>query len=119
MDARSFALAACPLAGAYTAIRGKLTPLALLPLVLVGLESIASMGRAAILTAGVLFLVGLLFSPRSRIVYRHWRRWFMALCVIILGASIVISFARKPTRFGLEAPEPRPAEAFEDLYVNP
>jgi oligosaccharide repeat unit polymerase len=64
--ADSLALSACLLSGLYTASIGKLKTVAVMSLIIVVLVDVASMGRAKMIFAGILFLCGYIFSRRRR-----------------------------------------------------
>jgi len=80
----SVALAACSLSGMYVAMRGRLTIVSVLPLVIVGLNGVAGMGRAGILIGGVLFL-------SSFVLYPHWKLSKVKVFVVVFFVAILIA----------------------------
>jgi oligosaccharide repeat unit polymerase len=91
----SFPLAACCLAGIYTALRRKVTFLSVLPFFLVGLHGVIVMGRWNILVAAYLFLTAFLYTPHKRFVKRRTIVVFIMIAVLALGSVIFISSTRK------------------------
>jgi oligosaccharide repeat unit polymerase len=90
----SFALGACSLAGIYTAVRGKLTFVGVLPLVLIGLGGAASMGRASIFIAGVLFLTAFLYAPRQKLQKLSILTGLILAIALVIGVLTFISSTR-------------------------
>lgn len=90
----SLPLAACCLAGIYTALRKKITFLSILPFILVGLHGIVVMGRWNILISGYLFLAALFYTPHERFIKRNTIIAFTAIAVLVLGTFMFISSSR-------------------------
>lgn len=100
-----FALAACCLAGIYTAVRGKLSLVSILPLLLVGLQGIAVMGRATIVIAGILFFTTFLYTPGPKHSKIRVLSKIVLVGVVIVGMFVLVSSKRGlVVRFEYEAP---------------
>ena len=89
--------AGCAVSGVYTAVRGKLTGLALLPIVLIALSSALSMTRAGVIMAAFLFLAAFLQTPREH-PFRI-KKWQAILGVgaavsVLLSGFILVSATR-------------------------
>jgi len=91
----SLPLAACCLAGIYTALRRKITFLSILPFIVVGLHGIIVMGRWNIVIAGYLFLTALLYTPHERFIKRNTIITFILVAILVLGTFIFISSSRR------------------------
>ncbi len=90
----SFPLAASCLAGIYTALRKKLTLLAVVPAILAGFHGIIVMGRTNLLIAGALFLTALFYTPHKRFMNRKVVISIVLVVVLVLGAFTFISSSR-------------------------
>jgi len=93
----SFAFAACSLAGVYTAKLGRITPEALIPLVVVSLHNILGMGRLWLGFAAILFLTCYFYTPRvSRLSVSKWQKMLAISLVvaILLGGFLFVSSVR-------------------------
>jgi len=92
----ALALAATCLAGIYTALVKKIKITAIIPIVVIVISSIASMGRAAILIALILFVSGYIFTKQSTDVKKHRRLSFKQLIsftfilIIVLGGLEIV-----------------------------
>lgn len=80
----AFVLSACTLAGIYTAVRGKISFVSVLPLILVVVQGIGSMGRTGIIIAGILFITPFFYTPNSRLL-----KGKVIIRLILAGALIV------------------------------
>lgn len=76
--------AACSLAGMYTALKGRLTLTALMPMALVSCAGILLMARAQIVLGLIWFLTAFVCTPRKSVVIKRWQS--------ILSLAIAISF---------------------------
>jgi oligosaccharide repeat unit polymerase len=89
--------AGCTLSGVYTAAKGKLTILALGPIVLLALGSALSMTRAGVIMAAFLFLAAFLQSPREHpFRIKKWQAMLGAAVAVsvLLGGFILVSATR-------------------------
>jgi len=84
----SFALSAVAFAGIYTAIRGKITLLSLLPFALIVMNAIAFMGRQNCVFAVVLFGSCYLLSPKYSFFYKKKTTVSVIIPVILMLVSI-------------------------------
>ncbi len=101
----AFALGACSLAGIYTAIRGRLTFVGILPLALVLLQGISAMGRTGIVIAGVLFLTSFLYTPHSKLSKgKTLIGLILVTAVLIEGFTFISSTRHLRVQFPYEAP---------------
>lgn len=91
----SFLFVACILAGSYTAIVGKFTLVASVPLTLEALNNIFGMFRGGVIMAAFLFLVSFLYTPRSgKFSVKRWQQVAavsLALAILIGGFAFVSS----------------------------
>jgi len=109
----SFALAACSLGGMYVAMRGRLTIVSVLPLVIVGLDAVASMGRAGILIGGVLFLSSFVLYPHRKISKAKAFVAVFLVGILIAASSMFISAKRGLiTTFKSETPAMKTLRAY-------
>ncbi len=90
------------LAGCYTALRGRITIVSIVPLITVTMISVARMGRVDILFAVMLFVSGYFLTPklkkiRGRSFKANFRRYAMVLVLIaiVVGGAEFIRSTRK------------------------
>jgi oligosaccharide repeat unit polymerase len=100
----SLVFPAALLGGYYTSRSGKLTLVALLPLLVVIMVDIANMGRANIFVGGFLFSAAYFLTPRMEIAPAQsprskFRRFAVLLIVaiIVAGGAELVRSSRKPT----------------------
>jgi len=105
--------AGCTLSGVYTAIRGKLTGLALLPVLLLALNNALSMIRAGVIMAAFLFLAGFLQSPRDRPF--KIKKWQAILGVGVAVAVLLAGFILVSATRGLGGDFPGTTPAMESI----
>lgn len=91
-----FSFAACALAGVYTAKVGRLTTVALLPLLLVTLQLIALAGRTGLGVAAVLFVVSFIYTPKTfRFRMSNPQKISLALAgILLVGGFFFVSSVR-------------------------
>src|SRR5690242_16747599 len=89
--AGAFSLAACVLAGVHVAKSGKFIFATVLPILLVALQLLFLMGRGALGTAAVLFLVAALHTPRDPGVRAP--RWQLVIGMVLVGTILGSVFA--------------------------
>jgi oligosaccharide repeat unit polymerase len=111
--AGAFAYAACSLAGAYTAFLGRVSRLALIPVLLVTAMQIFSMSRIGLSVAALLFLTSYLHARRdTRLRVTRWQRIFaFGLGAMVLGGG----FALVSTTRGLGVDFPGKTPALEAI----
>jgi len=81
----AFSVAAAALGGVYTARRGRIDAVGLLPLLIVGLQGVSTMGRMGIGVALVLYWSALAHTPHSRL--RLSRSAWAAAPALVVGAA--------------------------------
>jgi len=103
----SLVFTAAVLAGNYTARRGRLTFVAVLPIIIIIMIDFANMGRADILVVALLFSGAYLLTPKventnqKKFVFKM-RQFAAALCIVVIivsGAEIIRSTRQMKEQF--------------------
>lgn len=95
--AGSFSYAACTLAGIYVAKLGRFTLTAVLPIVLIAIQTVFVMGRTGLGIAAVLFFAAAVYTPRDPGMRTpRWQRraGVSILATFLVGAFVLISSVR-------------------------
>ena len=112
----AFSLAACAMAGIYTARRGRLTLVGTAPLITISLQLIAVMGRTGLGMGAVLFLATLLYTPPGqKFTILKWQRVLgTAIGMLLVGSFTLVSSVR---RLNVSFPGITPAMEDISTYV--
>jgi oligosaccharide repeat unit polymerase len=99
----SLILVCCLFAGIYSGVKGKITFLSIIPLVLIIIYSILSMGRAAILIAITLYITSHLTSYKyfnTQGTKSQTRKWIITIAIIVVLAMFSAEQIRALRRIG-------------------